>query len=173
MTTIVVGADVTKIDGFGDTVHLINITQETVQIQVIADAVFIAFKVGDIHRIEAHQRRPQADIGFCQRIARQIAMLSKDLFQPLERFKHFCDRFVVGFLAGGKSGFVDAIIHVVVNPAVQLVDFIAQCRRVEITGAGTVRVKRGIEHADDLRGFIADDGLIFLSHSTGTVTRPV
>lgn len=89
MAAIVVSADVTKIDGFGDTVHLINIAQETVEIQVIADAVLIAFKVGDIHRIEAHQRSPQADIGFCERIARQIAVLSQDLFQRSSDSKTF------------------------------------------------------------------------------------
>ena len=37
--------------------------QETVQVQVIADAMLVALEVGDINRIKAHQRGPQANIG--------------------------------------------------------------------------------------------------------------
>jgi hypothetical protein len=34
-------------------------------------------KVGDVHRIEAYQRGPQAQVGLSQAIARQIAVLSQ------------------------------------------------------------------------------------------------
>ena len=89
-------------------------------------------------------------------------MLAEDLLQALQGSKHVADRFVVRFLTGGKARFVDAVVDVVVDPAVQLVNFLAQLNRVVIPGAGTVRVKRGIEHANDFSGFIADDRLVFL-----------
>ena len=119
----IVGADMVKIDRFGNSRHLVDVAQETIQVQIIADAVFVTLKVGDIDRIKANQRRPQADIRFRQTIARQVAVLAEDLLQTLKRFKDFSDRFVVGFLAGGKTGLVNAVINVVVNPAVQLIDF--------------------------------------------------
>ncbi|MNP31111.1 hypothetical protein D3C76_1242180 [compost metagenome] len=84
------------------------------------------------------------------------------MFEARQGFKHLTDRFVVSFLAGGETGFVNAVVHIVVNPAVQFVDFIAQFRRIKITGPCTVRIKRSIEHTDDLSGFITDDGLVFL-----------
>ena len=102
-------------------------------------------------------------------------MLAQDLLQALQRFKHLSDRFVIGFLAGGETGLIDTVVDVVVNPAVQLVNLIAQFNRVVIPGAGAVRIKRGIEHADDFRGLIADDRLVFLvpqhrhGHASGVV----
>ena len=124
--------------------------------------MFVTLKVGDIDRIKANQRRPQADIRFRQTIARQIAVLAEDLLQTLKRFKDFSNRFVVGFLAGGKTGLVNAVINVVVNPAVQLIDFVSQLNRIVIPGARAMGVEGGVEHADDLRRFIADNRLVFL-----------
>lgn len=173
MAAEIVGANMVKIDRLRNPRHLVDVAQETVQVQVVADAMFVALEVGDIHRIKADQRGPQADVRLRQAVARQIAMLAEDLLQSFQGFKDFSDRFVVRFLAGGKSCFIDAVVNVVVDPAVQFVNFIAQLNRVVIPGTGAVRVKRGIEHANDFSGFIADDRLVFLSHSTGTVTRPV
>ena len=89
-------------------------------------------------------------------------MLAEDLLQTLQRFKHFPDRVVIGFLAGRKPGFIDTVVDVVVDPAVQLVNFIAQLNRVVVPGAGAVCIKRGIKHADDFRRFVADNRLVFL-----------
>jgi hypothetical protein len=74
----------------------------TVQVQVVADTVFVALKVGDVDRIKTNQRSPQTDVRFRQAIARQVAMLTEDLLQALQRCKDVRDRFVIGFLAGGK-----------------------------------------------------------------------
>ncbi len=169
----IVGADMVKIDRFGNSRHLVDVAQETIQVQIIADAVFVTLKVGDIDRIKANQRRPQADIRFRQTIARQIAVLAEDLLQTLKRFKDFSNRFVVGFLAGGKTGLVNAVINVVVNPAVQLIDFVSQLNRIVIPGARAWASKAVL----NMRMISADSLLtivwFFLSHRTGTVTRPV
>lgn len=55
--------DMVKVDGLRNARHLVDIAQKTVQIQVVTDAVFVALEVGDINRIKAHQRGPQANIG--------------------------------------------------------------------------------------------------------------
>ncbi len=137
--------------------------------------MFVALKVGDIDRIEANQRGPQANVRFRQAIARQVAMLAQDLLETLQRFKHLSDRFVIRFLAGGETGLVDTVVDVVVNPAVQLVNLITQFNRVIISGTSAVRIKCGIEHADDFRRLIADNRLVFLvpqhrhGHATGVM----
>ncbi len=75
VAAVVVVANVRQADRLGDARHLVDVAQETVQVQVVADAVFVALEVGDVHRIEAHQRGPQTQIGFGQPIAGQVAVL--------------------------------------------------------------------------------------------------
>ena len=116
--------------------------------------------MGHIHRVETNQGGPQTNIGLRQLVTGQEAVLTKDLFQTLQRRKYPIDRFVIGLLAGGESGFIDSIVDVVIDPAVQLINLRAQLRRVVISSAGTQSVKRGIQHADDFRRLIADDGLL-------------
>lgn len=171
----IVGANMVEVDRLPDARHLVDVAQETMQVQVVADTVLVALKVGDIDRIKANQRGPQANVRFRQAIARQVAMLAQDLFQAFQRFKHLSDRFVIRFLAGGETGLIDTVIDVVVNPAVQFINFLAQLHRIVISGTGAVRVKRGIEHADDFRRLIADNRLVFLvpqhrhGHAPGVV----
>ena len=62
MAAVIVVTDMRKTYRLGDARHLVKVAQETVQIEVIADAPFIAFKMRHIHRVEPYQRRPQADI---------------------------------------------------------------------------------------------------------------
>ena len=60
-----------------------------------------------------------------------------------------------------KAGFVDAVVDVVVGPGVGVVDFLLQGRGVEVDLAvlfGQEVVEFGVEHADDLAGFVVDDG---------------
>lgn len=93
----IVGANMVEVDRLRDARHLVDVAQETMQVQVVADAVLVALKVGDIDRIKANQRGPQANVRFRQAIARQVAMLAQDLFgrssdsntfQPLRHTLH-------------------------------------------------------------------------------------
>ena len=52
MTAVVVGTDVVKIDRFRNARHLIDIPQEPIKVEIVADAMLIALKVGHIDRIE-------------------------------------------------------------------------------------------------------------------------
>lgn len=173
MATVVMVADMGEVHRFRNARHLVDIAQEAIQVEVIADAAFVAFKVGHVHRIETNQGGPQANISFRQLVTRQETMLAKDLLQTLQSGKHCINRFIIGLLAGGEPGFIDAVIHIIVDPAVQLINLIAQLRRVVISCAAAQPIEGGIKHADDFRRLIADDGVLLLSHSTGTVTRPL
>lgn len=73
----IVGANMVEVDRLRDARHLVDVAQETMQVQVVADAVLVALKVGDIDRIKANQRGPQANVRFRQAIARQVAMLAQ------------------------------------------------------------------------------------------------
>ncbi len=104
MATVVMVANMGKIHRFRHARHLVDIAQEAIKIEIIADAAFVAFKVGHIHRVETNQGGPQTNIGLRQLVTGQEAVLTKDLFQTLQRRKYPIDRFVIGLLAGGESG---------------------------------------------------------------------
>ena len=118
--------------------------------------------MGHIHRVETNQGGPQTNISLRQLITGQEAVLAEDLLQTFQRGKYPIDRFVIGLLAGGESGFIDPVVDVVIDPAVQLINLRAQRRRVVISCAGAQSVKGGIQHADDFRRLIADNGLLLL-----------
>ena len=63
MAAEVMITDVIEIDCFGNSRHLVDITQEAIQIKVIADAVLITLEVGHIHWIKTDQRGPQVNSG--------------------------------------------------------------------------------------------------------------
>ncbi|SSN10488.1 Uncharacterised protein [Klebsiella pneumoniae] len=102
-------------------------------------------------------------------------MLAEDLLQPLQRGKDRIHRFVVSLLAGGKAGFIHAVVDVVIDPAVQLINLFPQRWRVVIPGPGAKAIEGGIKHADDFCRLIADDGLLFFipqhrhGHASGVV----
>jgi glutathionyl-hydroquinone reductase len=51
-----------------------------------------------------------------------------------------CHRFVVSLLTGGKAGFIHAVIDVVVDPAVQLINLLYLHADPHYTGRVTVPV---------------------------------
>lgn len=58
MAAVVVMANMGQVYRVGNPGHLVDITQKTAQIQVVANTVTVTFKMGDVNRIEAHQRGP-------------------------------------------------------------------------------------------------------------------
>nr|VUD34640.1 Uncharacterised protein [Raoultella sp. NCTC 9187] len=76
-------------------------------------------------------------------------MLAEDLLQAFQRSKYAINGFIISLLAGGEPGFINAVIHAVVNPAVQFIDVLAQCRRVVIAGGCPQPVEGGIEHTNN------------------------
>lgn len=58
MATEIVVTNMVHINSFSNARYLIDIAQETVQIQVVADSVFVAFEMSHVNRIKAYQGRP-------------------------------------------------------------------------------------------------------------------
>ena len=65
MAAEIVVANMVKIDRFRDARHLVNIAQETVQVEIVANAMLVAFEMRDVHRIKADERCPQTNIRLC------------------------------------------------------------------------------------------------------------
>ncbi|MPN32414.1 hypothetical protein SDC9_179892 [bioreactor metagenome] len=160
MAAEIVVANMVKIDRFRDAWHLINIAQETMQIEIVADAMLVAFEMRDIHRIKADECCPQANISLCKPITCQIAMLTEDLLQPRQRGKDVFYRVIIGLLTGSEARFIDAIVNVVINPAVQFVDLVAQFWGIVVPGFCPLRIERRIEHANDFSRFITDNRMV-------------
>ena len=69
----------------------------------------IALEVLNIDRIKTNQSRIHSYIQLRKMIAEHIwtALVVNDFFQYVESTKHRYDGFVVVFLSGSKSGFID------------------------------------------------------------------
>ena len=65
---------------------------------------------------------------------------------------------VIGFLRGGETGLVDAVVDAVIDTGVHRLDLIAQGFGPVIVAVPGQPVEGGIEHADDLRAFVRHDG---------------
>ncbi|MNE30624.1 hypothetical protein D3C80_1241530 [compost metagenome] len=65
-------------------------------------------------------------------------------------------------MRGGKACAVHAIVHRRIDACVELIDGGAQRLRVEVQVVAGHAVKCAVEHADDLRRFIADDALLLV-----------
>src|SRR3954454_18222115 len=68
---VIVPPDMLEIHRRGDAWQLIDVTRKGRQIRIIDDAADVALEVPDIDRVEADQRREQADVGFGQAVAQQ------------------------------------------------------------------------------------------------------
>src|SRR5690348_10999958 len=77
----VVVADVVHPHGVGDARHLVDVAQQDFEVGIVADPLAIAFEMRRVYRVEAHQRGPQAQVRFGERVADQIAVLTEAPFE--------------------------------------------------------------------------------------------
>ncbi len=155
---VVVPLDVREVDGAGHAIDLVQLAQQAGEVRIVGDAAQIALEVTDVHRVKAQQRGEQAPVGFGEPFAAQISPARQALFQPVQRLEQWHDRLFVGRLRGRESGLVHAVVDVLVNPFVELVDFGAQRLGVEIARGGADQVECAVEHANDVGRFVAHHG---------------
>ena len=155
---VVVALDVPEIHRFGDAGHLVELAQETRQVRVVGDAAQVALEVAHVHRVEADERGEQPPVGFGQRVAAGVAGFRQAFFQPVESSEQWYYRIFIGLLGRRETGLVHAIVDVVVDAAVDLVDFRAPQFRVVVAGRRADAVEGAVEHADDVGRFVADHG---------------
>ena len=154
--------NVREIDGFGNTRLLIQLSQVAGQIGVIGNTLPVALEVADVDGIEAHQSGEQSPVGLGDLRTDQIALAGEALLHLIQRIEQAPEGPLVGRLTGGEAGAVDAVVDVAIDESVDLVDLLAQGRRVVVGTAGVTAVEGAVEHADDLRGLVVDDGLSLL-----------
>jgi hypothetical protein len=67
------------------------------------------------------------------------------------------DEILTGFLGRGKPRLVNAIVHIIIDRCIPVVDFFLKGFRVKVDGLfvlGEECVEGTVEHADDFRAFI-------------------
>src|SRR5690554_5053632 len=74
MATIIMIADMIHPHGVGDARELVNPPRMRVEVRIIGDALQVAFEMRDVDRIEAHERRKEADIGLGERVFDEVAL---------------------------------------------------------------------------------------------------
>ena len=125
-----------------------------------------------VDEVEAQQRRKRPPVRLGDALSHEVAALGKPFLQGIKPMEYFPDRFFVCPLCLGEAGTVDAVVDVLVDKVVYLVDFIAQILR----GKVETRVSQALNAELNIR-MISDDSLLTIvrrlrSHSVGTVTLP-
>src|SRR4051812_10382991 len=91
-------------------------------------------------------------------IAAKIATLRQKLFEPFETFEQRSHSLFISLLRRGKPRLVNSVIDRVINSLVQFINGSAQSSRIKIPLCGTHLIEGAVEHANDVGGFVADDG---------------
>ena len=90
----------------------------------------------------------------------------------IERVKERAASVFVGALPAGEAGFVNAIVHVVVDEGGKLGLFRRDIVREKVDVVLCERAERAVEHPADVVFGVVDDATRFRVPKPGTVTRP-
>ena len=90
------------------------------------------------------------------------------VLKPIERIEQFCYGFFVNLLLGGKTATINAVVKRLIDALVDAVDLGATCRGIIVSMFAGDIVECAIEHADDVRRLVVDDGagLLVPQHRT-------
>ncbi len=109
---VVVALDVREVHGVRNAAVLIEIAHKRGQCRIVGDPAQIAFEVPDIDRVEADQRREEADVCFGQTVADQVALRRKAFLEPVERLEQRPHGFFIGILRGGEAALYTPLLTV-------------------------------------------------------------
>lgn len=133
------------------------------------DVPDVALEVLHVHDVEADDGRVQADVCFRDGAAVVVrpGVLGGLLLQVrlgfVEGVEELAHGFLVRFLRGGEAGLVDAVVDVVVGPFVGGFDLRLEGFGEEVDVFVLLVdevVEFGVEHADDLGGFVGHDRVV-------------
>lgn len=169
----VVLLDMVEVGGFSKARNLpVQQPHPIVNVGVImSDHLQIALEMLVVHRIKSDDGSVKSDISFGKMVTKQELVFrgrfifSKQLFNLVKVGEHIGDFLIVNFLFGGESGLVDPIVDIVINPAVDFVDFLSQGFRVDVyfgVVTGEKLIEFGVQDSDDFTRFVVDDSLEFL-----------
>ena len=149
--------DVKEVDRLGDPRPMIELAQIALQSGIVGDLPQIALEVAEIDRVEADQRREQAPVRLGQPLAAEEALVGEPRLEPIERLEQSAERLLIGGLGGGEAGAVDPVVDGRVDTRVERVDLGPEIRRIIVALGRAQAVESAVEHANDLRRFVADD----------------
>ena len=149
---VVMALDVVHIAGGFKGGLLVEIAQVAPEVGIVNNAVQVALEVDVVDRIKPIEGGKEANIGFGEAIATQVALAIEHRFPMVEGGKQVGHRLVVGGLLGGKPGPVNAIVNGLVDGVNGAVDLGLEVSGVEINGVGHDGIPLGIEHANDFAG---------------------
>ena len=158
---VVVALDVLHVHGLGDARHLIELAGVAPEIGIVGEVAPVALEVVVVDRIEAHQGGEGPPVGLGDAPAGQVALPAETRLQLVEGGEQPVVGLLVGLLAGGEAGLVDTVVDVLVDGLVDGVDVGAKVGGIVVRAAGAAGTRGrelAVEHADDLRGFVVDDG---------------
>ena len=162
VAAVIVPLDVIHVHGLGHARHLVEITEIVREVRIVGDPAQVAFEMADIDGVETHQRGEEPPVRFGRDVADQIAGRRQPPLDLVEGRKQRAERLLVGGLGGGEAGTIDAVVDVGIHERIDAVDLLAQRRRIVIglhVGQG---VEGRVEHPDDFRRFVVDDGAALL-----------
>ena len=107
---VVAALDAGNVGDLGYARPLVELAQVVRQVVILVYVIAIAFEIAVIGRVEPHQRHVEAPIGFRDPFATQIALLSKQLLQIIQRVEELPERFFVGLLRLREAAAINAVI---------------------------------------------------------------
>ena len=161
----------------------VQIPHPRVQVGVAgADVADVALEVLDVDDVEADDGRVEADVGFGDvfaEVVRAFALFGLRFqvgFGTVKRGEELMDGFFVCFLCGGEAGFIDAVVDIVVGPVVRGFNFglqiLGEKNKIAVL-LGKQGIKLRVEHANDLRRFVRDNGVRLLVPEGGDGEAPI
>src|ERR1043166_7713227 len=112
---IVVPFDVVEVHSVGDAGMLIEVTQMAIEVRVIHDSAHVALEMAVIHGVEANERAKEAPIGLENAVSEQVAPFYQTRLQLIERREEFSAGVLIGLLAAGETGPINAVVHTLVK----------------------------------------------------------
>ena len=162
VTGVVVVLDVGEVHGGCHARPLVQLTQPAMQARIVEDALLVALEVTVVDRVEADQGGEQAPVCLGQVLAGQVALPAQALFKPVQLAEQVVVGFFVGVLGGREAGPVHAVVHPWVDARVERVDLAMQGLGIQVEGRAGQAIEGAVEHAQDVRRFVADDALLTL-----------
>jgi len=157
---VVVALDLLHRDGPSHARPLVELARVGPQVGVVDQSPTVAAEVQVVDLVEARERREQPPVGLGHALADQVAALAEQPVEPVEAVEQLAERALVGVLAAGEAGAVDAVVDGVVDARVDRVYLRAQRRRIQAelgaVAEAAERVGAG-HHADDVGGLVVDD----------------
>src|SRR5213594_1552500 len=146
---VVARFDFMEVEGVLDSRPLIELAQVVGEIRIVLDAADVALEMAIVDEIETQQRRKGAPVGLGDALADEVAALVETLLQGVQPIEYFPHRLIVSLLGLGEAGTVNAVVQMLVDEIVHLIDFIVQPLWIEIEAGVRPRIEGRVDHPDD------------------------